>query len=234
MNAPKSAFTLIELLVVITIIAILASMLLPMVKLVQQAAHSSRCQSNLHQLGLASASYASDYDDFLPPGFSLGYGTNWRALMTAYIGSADAAKLLLCPSARLKTGTAHYTAQFAMLPNLNKTAPNRVKQGRMDEARPDGALLFDGNQDSSGNTYYLAENQGEIWGFFNESPTNDRLLASVSPTDDYKTVSFRHRKSASLLYGDMHVAARSATSLTRGELRSRRNGRKWDYEWWVP
>ena len=230
----QSAFTMIELLVVITIIAVLAALLLPALKMVQQAAHSSRCQSNLHQLGLATASYASDYDDFLPPGFSLGYDTNWRALMTAYAGSADAAKLLLCPSARLKSGTAHYTAQFAMLPNLNKTAPNRVRQGRMDEARADGALLFDGNQDSGGNAYYLAENQGEIWGFFNEDPVGDQLLAAVSATNDYKTVGFRHGRSACLLYGDMHAAARSSAALTKGELRSPRSNRKWDYEWWKP
>jgi len=62
----RSAFTLVELLVVISIISILASMLLPVLKKASQQAKTIQCVNNLKQCGLAFSSYANDNNDYLP------------------------------------------------------------------------------------------------------------------------------------------------------------------------
>lgn len=59
-------FTLIELLVVVAIIALLIAILLPSLQRAREKARSSVCQSNLHQLGLATTYYAEDEGGRLP------------------------------------------------------------------------------------------------------------------------------------------------------------------------
>jgi prepilin-type N-terminal cleavage/methylation domain-containing protein/prepilin-type processing-associated H-X9-DG protein len=66
MGRPTNAFTLIELLVVVSIIAVLASMLLPAIGTVRDAAKRSSCASNIKQVGLAHLMYAEDWDGLLP------------------------------------------------------------------------------------------------------------------------------------------------------------------------
>ena len=66
-SGAQRAFTLIELLVVVAVLAVLASITLPAVARARSSGKSTVCANNLRQWGLATHSYASEHDDFLPP-----------------------------------------------------------------------------------------------------------------------------------------------------------------------
>ena len=66
-----SAFTLIELLVVIAIIAVLAGLLFPVLGKIQENANSTKCTSNLRQIGVAINAYTVDNDGLLPGPLSI-------------------------------------------------------------------------------------------------------------------------------------------------------------------
>ncbi len=61
-----SAFSLVELLVVITVVAMLASLLLPALTKAKEEARTAMCRSNLHQLGIALRTYLDGADGVYP------------------------------------------------------------------------------------------------------------------------------------------------------------------------
>lgn len=86
-----SGFTLIELLVVIAIIAILAAIIFPVFKRVQENGRKTVCASNLKQLYTAFKQYAADNDNKLPfypdPQWNWTYSwhhANWARLRTQF------------------------------------------------------------------------------------------------------------------------------------------------------
>ena len=84
---------MIELLVVIAIIGILASMLLPALKLAKAAAQSSLCCSNQKQCGYALTSYAMDFNDWVIGGQCSSTYTVYPNLGTMMMGFGYAPKM---------------------------------------------------------------------------------------------------------------------------------------------
>ncbi len=98
----KKQFTLIELLVVIAIIAVLATMLFPVVGNMKERALQTKCTSNLSQLGKAIMAYSMDNDNALPyeedtkNGGGDKHAANLYVLRKTQVGEEPG--LYLCPS----------------------------------------------------------------------------------------------------------------------------------------
>jgi len=118
----RRGFTLIELLVVIAIIAILAAILFPVFAKAREKARQTSCLSNLKQIGVATLSYAQDYDERLPPSARLlAQGSYLYVRLVPYMKSAQ---ILRCPSQdpvnATPTGADHlYQCDYAPNYNIN-------------------------------------------------------------------------------------------------------------------
>ncbi|MFH1905143.1 MAG: type II secretion system protein [bacterium] len=122
--ALKYGFTLLELLVVIGIIAVLASILLPVVQRAREEGRKAACIQTMRQIYLAISMYKDDYDNHLPPWLS--------NLYPSYIGTNK--KIYLCLSDTSK-GTEGgkpdwHQDQYSETDDtsLNTTAPGRNPQ----------------------------------------------------------------------------------------------------------
>ena len=87
-NASRTAFTLIEMLVVIAIIALLASIISPAVTGALRRARSTKCLSNLRQIGVATSQYAGDHKGGLPLA-KVSNTLHWFQLLYPYVGRED-------------------------------------------------------------------------------------------------------------------------------------------------
>ncbi len=79
----RRGFTLIELLVVISIIAILISILLPVMKSARRQVMVLRCMNNFKQLGIGLAVYVQENDNRYPPPFGTWSGPIYDILYGA-------------------------------------------------------------------------------------------------------------------------------------------------------
>lgn len=83
-------FTLVEMLVTVAIIALLLSLLLPVLGRARQKARGVACVNNLKQLQVAWIAYADDYGGRLPPNTANDGSAVWRSDTDSWVGPSSA------------------------------------------------------------------------------------------------------------------------------------------------
>ncbi len=154
--APRyRAFTLIELLVVIAIIAVLASLLLPALSRAQRSSLTTKCLSNLKQVGVGFKQYSLDFENKYPweiycdatgngPG-SRGVSNSYSYTVFHFIKAGreiENPKVLLCPADVRQTQTDNNVG---------------VRRGMKDTFGTHGNMENPGNP-VTGNTNYVSQN----------------------------------------------------------------------------
>jgi len=214
----QPGFTLIELLVVIAIMAVLAAISLPTINKVQASSKSTKCLSNMRQLGTAVLSYPVDNNGYLPRSNnnidpSTGKeGYEWNKAVYNYIPTINnkmtgkqVSKVFLCPAEKQPPDASNtccqYTASFAMEDGSSSTKATGLDgNGPRTMAsieKPSGTiLLVDGK---IGNTSYIYSTESaSTWSAF------DSDIQKADPTGTVK-VSFRHSNAINAVYADGHV-----------------------------
>ena len=139
---------MVELLAVIAIMSVLIAILLPVLHAAREAANTTKCLSNLHQIGLAIQMYAQDYHGYLLAGDHWGIldGSpdrgpgNWADVLAegkyfAAPRGTDGAKgppfdpsILLCPN-----GLTEYARGQIEFPLSQKDARGALAIARLDD-----------------------------------------------------------------------------------------------------
>lgn len=217
----RSAFTLIELLVVISIIAILASMLMPAIKMVRDSALATRCAANLRQFALAAEGYTQEWDGYVVPCQT--ESNYWSTCIATYV-ETTAAQVVVATNTRnflrscpLWTTTAAYQASIA----AGSTSTQSGGYGWTSKTRwPMPAQVAGKWADGDGNL--IVGYGGYLVPHARVSKYSQRIMASdwdnYSLWVPFQTSFIRHGPKANALFFDGHCERLDFAALQAGQV----------------
>ncbi len=128
-SAP-AGFSLLELLITVTIVALLAALLLPVLALVRESSRSAVCLNHLRQIGLGDMAYAADHRGMLTPSkiefetysasatptWAGSWNTSWMEQLFPYLAKnsnrADSKEVYTCPQAKLERTAVQWPSTY--------------------------------------------------------------------------------------------------------------------------
>lgn len=194
------AFTLIELLVVVTIVALLASLLMPAIAMVRDSAKQVVCGNSLRQVGMGFRAYADENEDFVPwvkeQNASLSVNVLWTSRIAPFV---DDPKATSTGSVGVLTGCAAYrvlanSGQYGYGMNQVLARPSSWVSNWVASWQPYGSANFREFR-MSGISYPTNRALVADW--------EDQHMGNVTTA----TVGWRHRGRAVVVFIDLHIDA---------------------------
>jgi prepilin-type N-terminal cleavage/methylation domain-containing protein/prepilin-type processing-associated H-X9-DG protein len=223
-----AAFTMIELLVVVSIIAVLAAMLLPVISIVRGMALNSTCANNLRMLTMATHGYCNDNDGALPY-CQTEYSpwTDWYDSINPYIDETYQANVYAgtnafrCPLAVREVQDQYqfqgrFSFQYSINDNLRAWWVGTWASGRppvpLSKTRAGQVLFSDACiiRNGPGEVRYVLPNQYDVWNTWAGPPWpvggNNACFDDPVPASSGSVPILRHRGRVTQSFIDGHVA----------------------------
>lgn len=199
-------FTLIELLVVIALIGVLIAILAVALRGARENARATKCSNHLRQIGLATSSYATDHDGYLPyedRGDEAMGNACWVDVLQddryMEIGEGDES-LMVCPSVTTPNpiaGAIPDIESYRMNSKLAETNPSNP-----DYYGPHGRM-----------TRILEPARTVV--YFDADVGGDSISFKGRWRDGDDDVAYRHNTSTVLTFADWHVERMTKKDLDR-------------------
>lgn len=205
-----SAFTLLELLICIAVIALLVGLLFPVSRQLMNSALSSKCASNLRQIGSALAAYGADSEGAVPPrNLGLNRTTepkppsnlrSWPARLVN-LGYIDDINVFFCPSFLPKNSAGARSdlrvSGAADTYGMRTWAPRNARGSEYQKwAEEEKKLVF---IEKPSDFFLVADSYWTEWG---------TQGYGITPGVMAQSVHLRHSDRANALFADGHVEAK--------------------------
>ena len=217
----QGGFTLIELLGTIAIVALLGSLLYPMVDRMRQGSAKAACATKLRQVGAGISAYASENDTCLPWGYS-GNAGYWSSILDreGFLSyGTKGANVYACPGERVPPTwsdksswvRSNFIANPNVMPEQKNATSSRVRVAKI--PRPaEVVIITDGAVNGQGNSDWGFYSQPEVTSRSSEQ-YQDRPVPDAPSGAGSSVIKWRHGDRANFLFVDGHVEAIKAGEL---------------------